>query len=138
MNWLKHILINFFFASLYCLVSWSINLKAFFIIIFGAIPIDFDHIINDIAKGRIRNPRKMLKRWYKTADIYTGEFHFLHNIEFLIAVFLLALYSKIFYYLFLSLALHIAADYYIKVRHTKSFNINEFSVIMHFLNRKKK
>lgn len=136
MNWLKHILTGFIFASLYSLF-FGLNATAFFIIVFGAIPIDFDHIINDIAKGRIKNPKKMLKRWYKTADIHTGEFHFLHNIEFLIVVFLLALYSKIFYYLLLSFALHIAADYYMKVRHTKSFDIKDFSVILHFLNRKK-
>lgn len=136
MNWLKHILISFLFASLYSLF-FGLNTKAFLIVIFGAIPMDIDHLVNDITKGRIKNPRKMLKRWYKTADIYTGEFHFLHNIEILFTVFLLALYSKIFYYLFISFTLHLAADYYMKVRHTKSFSINGFSIILHILNKKK-
>ncbi len=137
MNWLKHILISFLFASLYSLVSGSINAKAFLIIIFGAIPMDLDHLVNDIAKGRIKQPGKMIKRWFETSDKHTGEFHFLHNIEFLVAIFALALYSKIFYYLFLSFALHLASDYYLKVRQTKSFDIRDFSVIMHLLSEKK-
>lgn len=82
--------------------------------------------------------KKMLKRGYKTADIYTGQFHFLHNIEFLIAILLLSIYSKIFYYLFISFTLHLAADYYMKVRNTKSLSMNDFSIILRILNRKKK
>lgn len=127
---------GFIFASLYSLISWNINLKAVLILIFGAIPLDADHIVNDIAKGRIKNPRKMVARWFRNADKHTGEFHFLHNIEILLAIFLLALYSKIFIYLFISFLLHIVADYYIKVKQTKSFSIRDFSIILYALNRK--
>ena len=80
----------------------------------------------------------MIKRWFRNADRHTGEFHFLHNIEFLLAIFMLALYSRIFLYFFLSFALHIAADYYMKVRQTKSFGIKDFSVVLRLLNMENK
>jgi hypothetical protein len=124
-------------ASLYYIVIGSINLIIFSIWTVGGIFMDSDHILNDIVKGRIKNPRKMIVNWFKSADIYTGEFHFLHNIEFLFIMLALSFFSKNLLYLFLSFTMHLATDYYMKVRHTNSFRIDDFSIILRTIEKRK-
>lgn len=135
MNVIAHVLINLTLGSLFLFVSGRpIFSNELVIIVISGVLIDIDHIFNEIWKGTIKNPKKIIKYLTSIADLHTGELYFFHSYEFLLLIAYLSFYQNIFFYVLIGLVFHFMADAITNTRATKSLNwLKEYSVLYNLL-----
>lgn len=131
MHILIHALINLILG--YSIVGFS---QGLLIIIISGIIIDIDHIFNEIWKGTLKNPKKVIKYWASIPNKYTGEFYLFHSYEFILIIFFLSKINTIFYFIFLGLIFHFIADAITNINATKSMKwLKDYSVIFKIYDR---
>ena len=116
-----HALIGFVFA--FSLVFFSnISLTAGIIIFLSSILIDIDHYFRYFIKTKNLNPIKFwnwslekTRAWCKIKkqdrENYQKPIFIFHGIEFFLLIFILSLYSKLFFLILLGISLHFVLDF---------------------------
>jgi len=127
----KHIFFNAIIGSvmLYILGYPIFSYELLMIVSFGFF-IDIDHLFNEIFKGDLFYPEKTVKKWILITEEYTGELYLFHSYEFMGFVLLLGLWSPLFVFAFVGLAVHFICDAFTNFKETRSFEfLEDFSII---------
>lgn len=137
MNWLKHTLINILLIAL----TFSFlkpSAKEVGIILAAGLLIDADHLLNHFSKKRIKGIRQAVRLFWDSGNNYMKEFHFLHSIEIVAALFILSFfYGRIFLLIGLAFLFHMTGDIILTRNHKKSWMVlDEFSLISFMASKK--
>ena len=138
MHTLKHLLIN---ISLGILILFVLNERIFSInlllIILAGVLIDIDHVFNEIYKGTIKNPRKVIRYWASTQDKHVKELYLFHSYEFLFILLVLSFIFMPLIYILIGLIIHFITDGITNYNDIKSFSwLKHYSVIWWLIRKK--
>jgi hypothetical protein len=104
------------------------------VILFGFV-VDIDHLFNQMVKGNLFNPDKMVKHWNAIAEGYTGELYLFHSYEFIGLIALASLFNPFFFYAFVGLVLHFICDAIVNFKETHTLEWFEDYSIIYYLYR---
>lgn len=126
----KHVLINAVLGSgLLYLLEYSIFSKELLIMVLFGLFVDLDHLFNQMWKGNLFEPKKMIQQWEATAEGCTGELYLFHSYEFMTLIGLAGLLHPIFLFAFVGLVLHFICDAIINFKDTHTFEwLEDYSI----------
>ena len=107
----RHLVINFAAGGilLYLLGYEIISYQLLAIVLFGVV-VDVDHLFNQMWKGNLFHPEKMVQEWDAIADRHSGELYLFHSYEFMGLIGLAGFLHPIFFFAFIGLAMHFVSD----------------------------
>jgi len=118
----KHIFVNAVFGSgLLYLLDYPLFSKELLIIVLFGLFVDLDHLFNQMWKGNLFEPKKMIQQWEATADGCTGELYIFHSYEFMGLFGLASLLHPLFLFAFVGLVLHFICDAIVNFKDTHTF-----------------
>jgi len=133
MNVLKHGILNFMIAAIaFSFFKIPILSTEMLLVIVGSMAIDLDHLLSDYKS--LRNPGKMIKRWIKNQDKFTGRLYLFHTYEFFLLIAILAFFYNWVLFMLFGMILHFLEDGYINIRYTKDVQwMGSYSLILRFI-----
>jgi len=130
----KHVLINIVLGSgLLYLLDYQIFSKELLILVLFGFFVDLDHLFNQMWKGNLFEPKKMVQQWEATADGYTGELYLFHSYEFMTLIGLAGLLHPLFIFAFVGLVIHFICDAIVNFKETDTLAWLEDYSILYYL-----
>jgi len=126
----KHLIVNALLGAglLYLLNKPIFSLELLAIVLAGFL-VDFDHLFNQMTRGNLSNPDKMIRHWDSIAEGHSGDMYLFHTYEFIALFGFAGFLHPIFFYLFIGLLLHFICDSFVNFKSTRSFQwLEDYSI----------
>lgn len=127
----KHAVINAVLgAGLLYIFDMPLLSKELAVIVLFGFFVDVDHMFNQMWKGNLFNPKKMIHDWESHADGYTGEMYLFHSYEFIGLIGVIGAFFPLMRFALAGLIMHFIFDAIVNFRQTHTLGwLEDYSII---------